>query len=179
MGKWIVASTKTVYKAKLFQVKRLRIKFGNKEFVHDIAERHPTVSVFPITDNFELYLVSQYRYMLRKQTIEAMAGFIDRGESVLEAAKRELKEETGIVAKDWQELTKIEMAASVFKANSTIFVARNLEQGEAQNEDSEDIDIIKMSLDEAVKRVISGQINHSASIIGILMLDKMRRENKL
>lgn len=174
-----IVSQKTVLKAKLFDVKELKIERAGKKVVHRTAERHPTVSVFPLTENYELYLVSQYRYMLGERTIEAMAGFIDKDEVPLSAAKRELEEETGLTATYWSELVKIQLAASVFKAESTLFLAKDLKQGQQKQDEGEDILVVKVKLDDAVSKVMRGEINHSATVIGILFLDKLRREGKL
>jgi len=179
MNKWKILSEKQVFKAKLFEVKELKIKQNGRDLVHHIAKRHPTISVIPVTENLEIYLVSQYRYMLEKQTLEAMAGFIDVGETPLDASKRELKEETGISAKEWIKLTEIEMAASVFKGVNHIFLAKDLTHGTAHNEEGEEISLVKIPLDEAVGKVIKGEINHSASVIGILLIDKLRTLGKI
>lgn len=173
-------SSKPVYHAKLFDVEEYKINFKNgREVVHHVVSRKPTVSVFPITEKYEIYLVSQYRYTLKRVTLEAMAGFIENGEKPFEAAKRELKEETGITASQWELMTNIAMAGSVFKAQSHLFLARDLVIGSQQQEEDEEIEVVKMSLDEAVQKVMLGEMNTSATMIGILMLDKMRKEKKL
>lgn len=175
-----IVSEKTIFKAKLFDVYETEIVLPNGEKrIHHNAKRHPTVTVFPLTQAYDIYLVSQYRYLHKKVTIEAMAGFIDSGETSLQAAKRELKEETGLTATHWEELARAEFAASVFKGTAHLFLAKGLEPGESNPEPGEEITIIKMSLEDAVKKVILGEINHSASMIGILMLDRLRRKKKL
>lgn len=180
MNKWKILSQKTVLKAKLFNVKELKIEFANgRQRIHHIAERKPTVSVFPVTDTQEIYLVSQYRYLLKKRSLEAMAGFVDNKETPLDAAKRELSEETGITANYWKELAEIEMAASVFRSVAHLYLAKDLKKGVAHPDEGEEISLIKISLDEAVRKVILGEINISATVIGILLLDKLKREGKI
>ncbi len=174
-----IISQKTVLKTKLFNVKDLKIVLstGSKK-THTIAERNSTISVFPLTDSYEIYLVSQYRYLLGKTSLEAVAGFIDKGETSLAAAKRELKEETGILANQWEELARIEMAASVFKGTAHLFLAKGLEIETARPEEGENITLVKMPLKRAVEKAMNGEINVSASIIGILLLDKLHKEKK-
>lgn len=165
---------------KAFTVKKLSLELPNKKKItHYIAERVPAVIVFPLTPNYEVYLISQYRYLLKKTILEAVAGRVDDGENFISAAKRELKEEAGITASVWEELSRVELAASFFKATTRIFLATELEIGEQKLEEDEAIEVIKISLDEAVKKVMSGEIQTAASIIGILMLDQLRREKKL
>ncbi len=109
-----IISSKPVLSAKLFDVNQLTIQFSNgNTAVHHIVDRHPTVCVLPLTDKYEVYFVKQYRYLLQKVTLELMAGFINEKESPLAAAKRELAEETGIQAIQWEELVTADLSASV------------------------------------------------------------------
>lgn len=180
MNQWKITSQKPVFKGELFDVTEINFtnKAGKKK-IHHIAERNPIISVFPLTDSYEIYLVSQYRYMLKRITLEAVAGFIEKRESSLAAAKRELEEETGIEAMQWEEISRVEMAASVFKGKMHLFLAKELEIPVIEYENEEEIVVVKISLSDAVKKVMDGEINHSASMIGILMLDKLRMQKKL
>lgn len=175
-----IVAEKVVYKARFFEVKEQEVSLpGNKRRNYQIVERLPTVIVFPLSDTYILYLISQYRHIFRKRIIEAVSGHIDKGETSLAAAKRELQEEAGIVASQWEEIARIQKSASVIKETSHIFLARDLEQGKSKPEQGEDITLVKLSLNEAVAKVMNGKINNAASMIGILMLDKLTREKKL
>ena len=179
-NRWGVISQKTVYKAKLFEVKEQKVLLpDNKKHVYEIVERRPTVNIFPLDDKYDLYLISQYRYMFKKRILEAVAGHVDENETSLAAGKRELKEEVGMSAFHWEEIARIETAASVIKSTSHLFLARDLGQGNAEPEQGEDITLVKLSLNEAVAKVMSGEINNAATMIGILILDKLRSEKKL
>lgn len=180
MNRWKIVSQKSVFRAKLFNVKEVvfKNKKGTKRF-HHIVERDTTVAVFPLTDQYEVYLISEYRYMLDRVLLEAVAGFVKRNETPLAAAKRELHEETGIVANQMEEITKFDVAASVIKAKKHIFLAKGLEFGEKHLDKEEEISLVKMPLDLAIEKVMLGEINDSASIIGIFFLDKLRRDKKL
>lgn len=180
MDKPKIISHKNIFRAELFDVKELKLKFPDgKDKIHRIAERSSTVSVFPLTQSNNVYLVRQYRYLLDKTTLEAMAGFIKKGESSLSAAKRELREETGIYAEQWEEIARIEMTASVFKSTAYLFLAKDLAVGKPNPDEGEEIEVVRMPLSDAVKKVMSGEINVSASMVGIMLLDKLRREKKL
>jgi ADP-ribose pyrophosphatase len=180
MSQWKIVSQKTTFKAELFDVKE--IVFENsigKRKTHHVVERNPVVSVFPLTNKYEIYLISQYRSVSKKTTLEAAAGYIEKNETTIAAARRELKEETGIEAGQFEELARIQLAGSVFKSQVSLFLAKDLEMGVSDPDDDEEISIIKMPLRKAVEKVMLGEINHSSSMIGILMLDKLRREKKL
>ena len=176
-----VLTSKPVFNAKLFQVNEEEILYptGRKVIHHNVV-RKPTVSIFPITENYELYLVSEYRYMLSKTILSAAAGFMDRdAEKPLETAKREAKEELGIIAHQWEQLANVTLGSSVLKTESYLFLARDIEFGEQELEEDEQIEVVSIPLEEAVAKVMLGEINNSATMIGILMLDKLKKEKKI
>ena len=180
MSRWKVVSQKTILRAKLFNVKQIEFETKNKKKkIHYQAERVPIVSVFPLTDSYEIYLVSEYRYMLEKTVIQAVAGHVEKDETTIAAAKRELREEAGMTSHNLEEIARIEMSGSVFKSKTHLFLAKGLEMVDNDLDDDEDISVIKMPLDEAVQKVMTGEINHATSMIGILLLDKLRAQKKL
>ena len=174
-----VVSTRQVYPSKFFSVNDLDLSFEHKTATHQVIEVNPSVTIFPITPKNEIYLINQYRYMLKGYVLGAAAGHIDKGETALIAAKRELLEETGIKALQWEELIKIELARSVTHAQQYLFLARDLEMTVAAPEEDEEIELIKISLEEAVQKVFQGEITHAGSIIGILMIDKLKKEKRI
>lgn len=180
MSQWKLISQKFVFRSKLFNVRKVvfKNKRGTQKF-HRIAERATVVSIFPLTDQYEIYLVSQYRYMLGKNVLEAISGYMEENETTIAAAKRELKEEAGISALQLEELARIDLASSVFKSRVHLFLAKGLEMGENDLDEDENIEVIKMPLSTAVEKVMIGEISHAASMAGILMLDKLRAQKKL
>lgn len=175
-----IISQKTVYKAPRFNVVETKLELNNKNkrLYRDI-ERCPSVYAFPMTPKGEVYLIYQYRYLVKKVVLGAVAGFIEKGETSIQTAQRELKEETGIMASQWEELLRIDVSQSVIKAQSYIFLAKDLEEGETSKEEGEEIELVKMSLLEAFNKIFSGEITDSGTIIGLFLLDKLRREKKL
>src|SRR3990172_141612 len=104
-GPWEVTGTKTVYQNPWLRVKEDKvIRPDGKEGIFGVVEMKPGVSVLPIDDNGNVYLTNEYHYAVERETIEAISGGIDEEENKVDAAKRELKEETGITASEWIDL---------------------------------------------------------------------------
>ncbi|MBI2032590.1 MAG: NUDIX hydrolase [Candidatus Levybacteria bacterium] len=180
MSKWKVVGKKRVFKAPLFEVYSSKIKFesGKEEEYLDVY-RKPTVIIFPLTPKNEIYLISQKRYLHARFILEAPAGYIDENESSLSAAKRELKEETGLVASHWEQIAKVESSANVIKATANLFLATDLEEDDATPEELENIEVFKIPIKTAVEKIFTGEIFTGSTIQGILMIDKLIRDRKL
>jgi len=128
------------------------------------------VGVIPIDSEGNTWLVGQYRYPLNEYSWEIPEGGCPEGEKELDTAKRELKEETGLVANQWEELLRIHTSNSVSDEKGVVFLAKDLTQGETQFEETEDLKIKKLPLEEAFQMVIDGEITDSISMAALLKL---------
>ena len=128
------------------------------------------VGAIPIDDDGNTWLVGQYRYPHDTYEWEIPEGGADPGESTLECAQRELLEETGIIAAEWQLLLEMQISNSVTDEISTTYVARGLSFTEAQPESTEQLAIRKLPLAEAVSMVMDGRIRDSISVASLLKL---------
>jgi 8-oxo-dGTP pyrophosphatase MutT (NUDIX family) len=90
------------------------------------------------------------------------------GADFLESAKRELKEETGLIADKWTEILKIHTSNSVTDEVGLVYLAEGLTQGETEFEETEILQIKKLPFKEALEMVMSGEITDSISLAGIL-----------
>ncbi len=132
------------------------------------------IGIIPLDENNNTWLIGQYRYVPDCYSWEIPMGGGPLDINPLESAKRELKEETGLIANDWQELMKLHTSNSVTDERGLVYVARNLTQGETDFEETEDLIIQKIPLDEAIERVLSGEITDAISVAGLLKLNFMR-----
>lgn len=166
--------SKVIFRGKLFTVYNEDIKLpSGKIKTYSLVRRNPTAVIIPQDDKGNIFLIYQYRYLFQKEILEAVAGFIDNGEKPLQAAKRELKEETGITASNWKALATIQLSNSVIYAKSHLFIASKLQKGVSHPEEDEKIRLVKMPIKQAVEKILKGEIRDGSTISGIMMLDKL------
>jgi len=128
------------------------------------------IGIIPLDEDNNTWLVGQYRYVPDCYSWEIPMGGGPLNIEPLESAKRELKEETGLSATHWQELMHLHTSNSVTDERAIVYVARNLTQGETEFEETEDLLIQKLPLEEAIERVLSGEITDAISVAGLLRL---------
>jgi 8-oxo-dGTP pyrophosphatase MutT (NUDIX family) len=130
--------------------------------------KNKAIGIIPLDDDLNTWLVGQYRYTLNEYSWEITTGGVPLTEDTLDGAKRELREETGLVAKKWTKLLKIHTSNSVTDEYGYIFVAEELSQGETDWDDTEELKIMKIPLKQAIDMVMDGRITDSLSIAGLL-----------
>jgi 8-oxo-dGTP pyrophosphatase MutT (NUDIX family) len=130
--------------------------------------KNRAIGILPIDDEGYTWLVGQYRYTLDSYSWEIPEGGGAEGEDPLEAAKRELREETGLDARTWRTLARAHLSNSVSDEAAIIFLATDLIPGEAEPEGTEKLELMRVRFDEALRMVIDGEITDSMSVIAIL-----------
>jgi len=126
------------------------------------------IGVVPVDNEGNTWLVKQSRYTLDCYTWEIPEGGCPEGEEPLVAAQRELEEEVGLRAQNWQELLTLHLSNSVTDEVSIVYLARDLSAGIQQLEDTEDIEVRKLPLGEAVEMVKRGEITDEISVAALL-----------
>jgi 8-oxo-dGTP pyrophosphatase MutT (NUDIX family) len=129
--------------------------------------KNRAIGIVPLDENGFIWLVGQYRFVLNAFSWEIPEGGGILETDPLDAAKRELKEETGLVADTWEKILEIHLSNSVSDEFGIIYLATGLRQEEAEPEDTEKLHIQKVSLEEAYRMVLNHQITDSLSVAGI------------
>ncbi len=124
------------------------------------------VGVLPVEDG-HTYLVGQYRYPLERYSWEIPEGGCPVGEEPLEAARRELREETGLEAGRWSPLGEAYLSNSVADERAVWFLATELEAGEQQPDVDEILEVCRVPVSEALRMAIDGRITDALSILAI------------
>ena len=168
-GPWKIKENIEKYKNPWIRVSEDKvIRPDGKEGICGIVEMLEGVCVLPIDDDGYVYLVDQFRYTLGKNSLEVAGGSLQKGEKLLETAKREMKEEIGIVADEFISLGKIYPLTTVIKTTAYFYLARKLRFAEPNPESTEKIKVIKVSLKEAFEMVMNGKIVHGPSCVLIM-----------
>lgn len=141
---------------------------GGKGIYGEIHFKNLAIGILPLDEDHNTWLVGQYRYPLNAYSWEIPEGGGPLGSDPLDSAKRELLEETGLTASDWQELQRMHLSNSVSNELAIIYIARGLSQGTAEPEETEQLEIRKLPFAEAYQMVIDGQITDSMSVAAIL-----------
>ena len=127
------------------------------------------VGIVPIDEAGNTWLVGQYRYALGQYSWEIPEGGSPIGaESPLESAKRELREETGILADSWQEIARLHTSNSVTDEAGVVYLAQQLSYGEAAPEETEELRVKKLPFREAVEMVHRGEITDALSMVALM-----------
>ena len=141
----------------------------------DVIRHSGSVAVLPVDANDEVILIRQYRCAFGKKLIELPAGRIDRGETPLQAAKRELREEVGLGARKWKRLMKIIPSPGFCDETVTIYRASGFFRSVAAPDPDERIEILTLPLAKALAALRAGRINDAKTVTALLLEERERK----
>ncbi|GJL95388.1 MAG: DNA mismatch repair protein MutT [Hyphococcus sp.] len=167
IGPWTVHSAADAFDNPWINVTDHKVTHPNGEAgqYSVVRFKNLAVGVLPIDQNGDVWLVGQHRFPHDRYSWELPEGGAPLAEDPLEAAKRELAEETGLHAKEWSELTRFDLSNSVTDERAIGFLAWGLSQGEASPEASEELTIKRVSFRTLFEMVLKGEVRDSLTIV--------------
>ncbi len=144
------------------------IRPGGSRGVFGVVEMKEGSSVLAMDEDGIVYLVREYKYAIERDSLELMSGALEDGESPLEAAKRELREELGLIADVWIPFGVVDPFTTVVRSPNHMFLARKLRPAESSPDEGEVLNVVKVPFATAEKLVLDGEITHSASCVLLL-----------
>lgn len=171
-GGWVRESSECVYENPWIQVFHEQVKRpdGSPGIYGRVHFRGTAVGVVPVDEQGNTWLVKQSRYTLDQYTWEIPEGGAPEGEDTQLCAGRELEEEVGLKAERLTELLRVHTSNSVTDEAGVIYLAEGLSAGQQNLEASEDIEVMKLPLQEAVQMVLRGEITDAMSVSALLFL---------
>lgn len=147
---------------------------GENQYGH-VHFKNRAVAIIALDSEDNTWLVGQQRYTLGEYSWELPMGGAPLDEAPLAAAKRELKEETGLEAEHWTELMRLHTSNSITDEVGFAYVATELTAGEPEFEETEDLEIRKLPLQAAVQMVLDGEITDAISAVALLRMDALKK----
>ncbi|MFM2476803.1 NUDIX domain-containing protein [Celerinatantimonas sp. MCCC 1A17872] len=171
---WQTKSKKVVFENPWLRVEDHSVinPAGNPAQYGIVHFKNRAVGVVALTDDQQIYLVGQSRYALNCYSWEIPEGGCPENEAVEDAAKRELREETGLIANSIEPLFKMHLSNSVTDETAYLFLATQLQAGEQELEESEDISVKKLALSEAIAMVERGEITDAITIAALYAIER-------
>jgi len=174
---WKTLSSRTVYENNWMRVLEDHVinPGGGENQYGYVHFKNRAIAIAPLDDSGNTWLVGQKRYTLGEYSWELPMGGAPLDEAPLDAAKRELKEETGLSASRWTEVMRLHLSNSITDEVGIVYIAEGLTEGETQFEETEDLKIRKLPFTDAVQLVNDGEVTDAISVAAILRIAALRK----
>lgn len=167
-------SSETVFQGRLMHAKRDLVRLHNGHETTREYLIHPgAVLVVPLLEDGQLVFERQFRYPLGQSFLELPAGKIDPNENPLQTGQRELLEETGYTARDWQYMATLHPCIGYSNERIVLYLATGLEAGAHQRDEDESLEVLTMPLDEAMDAMRHGLITDGKTMIALFWTEKL------
>ena len=167
----IILNEERVFEGHLVKVGKMNVTLPNGgKAVREVIRHVGASAVVPLGADGQVTLVRQFRAAVNRVVLEIPAGKLDsRSEDRLLAARRELREETGLEAGTWTHLSDIITTPGFTDERISLYLAEDLHQGEARPDDDEFLNLVRMPFTQAVGMCMSGEIDDAKSICALLL----------
>ncbi len=173
---WKQFSTKQIYDNPWITLHedQVGLPSGGQGIYGKVSFKNKAIGIIPLDAQNNTWLVGQYRYTLDAYSWEIPMGGGPLDVPLLESARRELKEETGLTAQKWQQILFLHTSNSVTDEEGYVFLAEDLTPGETEFDETEDLQIWQLPFEQALEMTLTGEITDSLSMAGIMKLARMR-----
>ena len=162
-------SSEMKFDGKLIKVTYDVAEVNGKEAWREVVHHPGASAVVAIDDDRRIIMEKQFRYALNDYLLEIPAGKLDAGEDPLVCAKRELEEETGIVASEWISLGTIATSPGFCNEVIHLYVAKGLSKGEIHWDEDEYVEVERYTFDELLQRIKDETIKDSKTLSALLL----------
>lgn len=172
---WKTKSKTTIYQNPWIKLEehQVVIPSGKDGIYGKVIFKNKALAIVPVDEDLNTWLVGQFRYTLDEYSWEIPMGGGLLELDILDSAKRELKEETGLSAKKWTKIMRLHTSNSVTDEEGFVFLAEELTPGETEFEETEQLQVIKLPLKEAIQKVMDGEITDAISVAGLLKVARI------
>ena len=166
-----------VYQGKVFSVKRHRAEeHGGIRVLRDVIHHPGSAVILPLFRNRRILMIRQYRLAVGAVIWELPAGTIDRGETPIQTARRELAEETGYRSSHWRKLHSFFPSPGLMAERMHLYLAQDIRPGTASPEGDEQISAHSFSLAELLRLIRAGKIIDAKSLVALLYWARWKSE---
>ncbi len=162
--------TKRVYEGDIINLRVDRLHREGKDVLREVVEHNGGVVILCQPTPDEVVLIKQYRYSVDEELYEFPAGRMEKDEEPLPAAKRELTEETGYVAREWHEISRFYTAPGFCNEMLYMYKATDVTIESKSLDEDEETEVVVMKLKEAWKLVITGKVRDAKTVAGVGLL---------
>lgn len=151
-------------------VQKKYVRDDGVEFIRDIVNPGEAAIILPIDKNGDVIFETQLRESIGKVSLELPAGRVDPGEEPIHAAKRELEEETGLVANSVEHMITLYPSTGYTSEKVHIFLARDFVKGKVRLDATEEIlNLVRIPINECIEKVKNNELENASEIIAILL----------
>lgn len=178
---WKILSARDVYDNSWIKVTEFGVinPSGGKGIYGKVHFKNLAIGIIALDQNLDTWLVGQYRFPAEKYSWEIPEGGCPMNMQPLEGAKKELAEETGLVAHAWEKILEMDLSNSVTDEHAIVFLAYDLEQHKSSPEETEQLEVRKLPFEEAYNMVEDGTITDSISVAAILKVKLMLADGRI
>lgn len=176
MGNEILKS-ETVYQGRVFKIQHDLIQRPGGPQTYDTVYHIGAVAMIPIDEHGNILFVRQYRHAARRRLLELPAGTLEESESVEETAQREMREEVGLAPGHLTKLAEFFLAPGYSTERMHIYLAEGLSPEHLPGDEDEELEIERLTLDEALTAIQSGKIEDAKTILGLFLYKEHLSKN--